>query len=107
MARVWNTYGFRWGGDYPDTKDWMHFEFMGTPTDAKAMTEKARRELAGEVEELKPEQEKAIKRMATFLETLTDELGKRFGEPEPDDGKASPAGAAKRVARTVLKAEKT
>jgi D-alanyl-D-alanine carboxypeptidase-like protein len=107
MARLWNTYGFRWGGDYPATKDWMHFEFMGTPTDAKAMTEKARRELAGEVEELTPEQEKTIKRMATFLDTLTDTLGKRSGEPEPEDDVASPAGAAKRVATTVLKAEKT
>lgn len=45
MARLWNQYGFRWGGDYSGTKDWMHFEFMGTPADARAMTEKARKEL--------------------------------------------------------------
>ena len=55
----------------------MHFEFMGTPEDANAMTEKARLELAEEVEELTPEQEEAISRMATFLDTLTEKLGKR------------------------------
>jgi hypothetical protein len=47
MAVLWNEYGFRWGGDYPHTKDWMHFEFMGTPQDAKAMTTKARAKLGG------------------------------------------------------------
>jgi hypothetical protein len=105
MARFWNTYGFRWGGDYPDTKDWMHFEFMGTPADAKAMTEQAREDLEGEVEGLTPEQERAIIRMATFLDTLTETLG-RLGADGDEDSQASPAGAAKRVARTVLKSEK-
>ena len=105
MARLWNTYGFRWGGDYPGTKDWMHFEFMGTPRDARSMTEKARDDLAGEVQTLTPEQERAISRMAAFLDTLTEELGRRE-ETEPTDGKASPRGAAKRVARTVLEREK-
>jgi D-alanyl-D-alanine carboxypeptidase len=47
MAQLWNDYGFRWGGDYPNTKDWMHFEFMGTPQDAKTMTAKAKVELGG------------------------------------------------------------
>lgn len=108
MGRLWNTYGFRWGGDYTGTKDWMHFEFMGTPEDATAMTERAIAELAQEVDELTPEQEEAIKRMATFLDTLTGELGRVAGE-EPADGEepaATPAGAAKRVAKTVLQAER-
>ena len=104
MARLWNIYGFRWGGDYPNSKDWMHFEFMGTPEDAHAMTEKARLELAEEVEELTPEQERAIRRMARFLDTLTEQLGKR-GEADAEDDEASPSGAAKRIATTVLKAE--
>jgi hypothetical protein len=105
MADLWNEFGFRWGGDYSTTKDWMHFEFMGTPADAEAMTEKAHHQLAGEVEELTPEQEKAIKRMATFLDTLTDELGKRVESTETGEDEASPAGAAKRLARTVIEAE--
>jgi len=106
MGKLWNTYGFRWGGDYPDSKDWMHFEFMGRPEDARAMTQKARRELAKEVDELTPEQEKAIARMADFLDTLVERLGKK-GETETKDDEATPSGAANRIATTVLKAEKT
>jgi hypothetical protein len=106
MARLWNDYGFRWGGDYPGSKDWMHFEFMGTPQDARAMTEKARLELTEEVDELTPEQEKAIARMADFLDTLVERLGKK-GETGTKDDEATPSGAANRIATTVLKAEKT
>ena len=110
MANLWNEYGFRWGGDYSTTKDWMHFEFMGTPDDARELTEKARGQLSEEVAELTPEQEKAIKRMETFLDTLTEELG-RHGEGEPEekgdkgDKGATPAGAAKRLASVVLENE--
>ena len=68
MARLWNTYGFRWGGDYPDTKDWMHFEFMGTPADAREMTEKAREQLAEEVEGLTPSKSR---RSAEWRSSLT------------------------------------
>jgi D-alanyl-D-alanine carboxypeptidase-like protein len=107
MAELWNEYGFRWGGDYTTTKDWMHFEFMGTPADAKEMTEKAIGKLSEEVDELTPEQEKAIKRMSTFLDTLTEELGSRAKDDEQGkEEEAGPAGAAKRVARTVVDAEK-
>jgi hypothetical protein len=39
VARMWNRYGFAWGGDYSGPmKDWMHLEFMGTPDDADVMT---------------------------------------------------------------------
>jgi hypothetical protein len=31
-------YGFRWGGNYVNRKDYMHFEFMGTPASAAALT---------------------------------------------------------------------
>ena len=47
VARVWNHYGFAWGGDYQGPKrDWMHFEFMGTPADAVELADAATRELA-------------------------------------------------------------
>lgn len=49
MPNLWNEYGFRWGGDYNSVKDAMHYEFMGTPQDAKNMLEKAKRELGEEV----------------------------------------------------------
>jgi hypothetical protein len=35
-------YGFRWGGDYVGRKDYMHFEFMGTPASAAAVARGAR-----------------------------------------------------------------
>lgn len=34
VAVIWKGRGFRWGGDYAGTRDWMHFEFMGTPAEA-------------------------------------------------------------------------
>lgn len=42
MGKLWNEYGYGWGGDYPSTKDWMHFEFVGTPKQADRMLAKAR-----------------------------------------------------------------
>lgn len=54
-----------------------------------------------------PEQEKLLDRMSKFIDTLTDALGRGHEdpEPEPEKDKASPRGAAKRVARTILEAE--
>jgi Putative peptidoglycan binding domain/D-alanyl-D-alanine carboxypeptidase len=47
VADVWKKYGFGWGGNYTGPKkDWMHFEFMGTPADAAERTQAALRELA-------------------------------------------------------------
>ena len=47
VARVWNRYGFAWGGeDQGPHRDWMHFEFMGVPTDAVDLARAALRELA-------------------------------------------------------------
>lgn len=40
---LFKEFGFRWLG--PAINDWQHFDFAGTPQDAKEMTEKARREL--------------------------------------------------------------
>ncbi len=46
VARMFNRYGFAWGGDYSGPKkDWMHFEFMGTPRDADEMLDLAIKEL--------------------------------------------------------------
>lgn len=76
MASLWNDYGFRWGGNYSGTKDWMHFEFMGTPGDARDMTEKARREL--EDVALTDDQKEAMQYV----------IGERMflaGQKEPDD----------------------
>jgi hypothetical protein len=53
MPLLWNRYGFAWGGNYNDDgrsgkADSMHYEFMGTPADADAMTALALYELTGE-----------------------------------------------------------
>ena len=47
VARVWHRYGFAWSGDYKGPeRDSMHFEFMGTPTDAIELAKAASCELA-------------------------------------------------------------
>jgi hypothetical protein len=58
------------------------------------------------VEGLTPEQERAISRMAIFLDTLTEELG-RVEANDDAVKRASATGAAKRVAKAVLEREKT
>lgn len=92
MANLWGEYGFGWGGDY-STPDWMHFEFLGTPADAKRHTGKARRELGGD--EMTPEQEKTIARAAAFLDAITGPL-------KPGKDAATAAGAGERTAKAVL-----
>ena len=54
MPALWKSYGFRWGGDYSGRKDAMHYEFMGSVADAKAQTERARRELGGRTQSPSP-----------------------------------------------------
>lgn len=52
LPDLFNEYGFRWGGDYHSVKDAMHFEFMGTPQDAREMLEKAKRLLGQEEDDM-------------------------------------------------------
>jgi hypothetical protein len=42
MPQLWESYGFRWGGNYSGSKDAMHYEFMGSVSDAASQTTKAR-----------------------------------------------------------------
>jgi hypothetical protein len=44
---LFRSYGFGCGADYNGKKDWMHVEFMGTPSDAATMTGLARRNFTG------------------------------------------------------------
>jgi hypothetical protein len=37
MPALWKSKNFRWGGEYPRRKDAMHYEFMGTPDDARRL----------------------------------------------------------------------
>lgn len=38
MVELWTSKSFRWGGNYKGRKDAMHYEFMGTPEDARRLT---------------------------------------------------------------------
>ena len=49
MAELFKDYGWRWLG--PPIKDWMHFDFAGTPADARRMLKKAREKHLGEEED--------------------------------------------------------
>jgi hypothetical protein len=55
---------------------------------------------------LTPEQERAFAEIALFLDTLTADLGHRGEKDSLSEQEASLEGAAKRLATTVLKAEK-
>lgn len=99
MGKLWNEYGWRWGGDYTSSpKDWMHFEFMGTPADARDLTDKAARELGGEEDELTDREREMLDKAFALVQEVERELG-------PGD-KTAPAGAAgHRIARAVKHVE--
>lgn len=66
MPDLWNEFGFRWGGDYRGSsrRDAMHYEFMGTPADAAALTVIARERGLGIV--LTAQQTKDLARLEGF-----------------------------------------
>jgi hypothetical protein len=55
---------------------------------------------------LTPEQEHAFLDIASFLDTLTSDLGRQGQKARAGENEASTVGAAKRLAATVLKAER-
>lgn len=52
MPRMWEEYGFRWGGRYVTRPDAMHYEFMGTPAQASAYAARAAEQFTTDPEEL-------------------------------------------------------
>lgn len=57
-------YGLQWGGDYSGRKDAMHFEFVKTPRDARAIVDSLN---AQEDDDLTPEQAKMLKEVHAML----------------------------------------
>lgn len=45
LPRLWESYGWAWGGRWTRTPDPMHFEYMGTPAQAAQDTARARADL--------------------------------------------------------------
>jgi D-alanyl-D-alanine carboxypeptidase len=79
MGKFWTEYGFRWGGDYTTTKDWMHFEYMGTPAEAKQATLRAREDLM-EDERL----DQYEKGYAAYIDKYREDGGEDPGPPLED-----------------------
>ena len=98
MGDLWKAYGWRWLGP-TSIKDWQHFDFAGAPADAKAMTEKARKDGIGMA--LTDEQLATLEQAKEFLDELRSKLGSRHDKDEP----ATTEGAASRVATSVLRSE--
>lgn len=61
-------YKLAWGGSYIGRKDPMHFEFIGTPKDARAIIDSLN---AREDNDLTPEQAKMLKENNEMLKALT------------------------------------
>jgi hypothetical protein len=99
MATLWNRYGFRWGGNYTGNKDWMHFEFMGTPTDAREQTDQARKDFGAEGDDpLTKAEKRQLDEAFAFVQQVEKILGPKQKE--------APAGAAgERVARATREVE--
>jgi len=74
----WNRYGFAWGGDYSGRKDPMHFEFMGSPAQAQAALELARRELGNNQEEFDMATSEELKHLIIGYGTRAENIEKRL-----------------------------
>jgi len=90
MADLWREYGWRWLG--PPIKDWMHFDFAGSPMDAADMTAKARKDGIGMA--LTPAQAATLAEAEKFLAALQTTLGS-----------AGPVESANRVGRATKRNE--
>ena len=94
MPHLWAQYGFRWGGTYSGHKDAMHYEFMGTPGQAKKLAKKAKRDFADPNHHPKPKPDpKPIDPLDPPKLTLLERLraagrliqyrARHHGRPEP------------------------
>lgn len=85
LPELFREYGFFWLG--PSIHDWMHFHFAGTPTDAKAVLEKARKDGLGEDRMTDAEQTafKELESRVRDLELRDEGMTRRLhGLPEPE-----------------------
>lgn len=77
-------YGLGWGGDYVGRKDPMHFEFLGTPKQARAIVDSLNSQ---EDDDLTPEQAKMLKEVHKMLTDLA--APRRPDKVDPDNQRIS------------------
>lgn len=70
MAELWREYGWRWLG--PPIKDWMHFDYAGSPMDAAHDTGRIRKDGIGMA--LTPDQKATLNRAQKFLDALESSI---------------------------------
>lgn len=100
MPALWESFGFRWGGRYNNRPDAMHFEFMGTPGQAKAYADKTGNAPASLVPKEVVTQVKGVpnptlrrgsrgkrtKGLQRNLGRMHEALSSRISDPGPVDG---------------------
>jgi len=103
MPKLWANYGFGWGGNYRTVKDAMHYEFVGTPQDARRFTELAAERNLGEGYMTKDQQRKLNEALAMARDSKARFDGVKLrlaGKPQP--AKAGPLRWGWRVADKSL-----
>jgi hypothetical protein len=80
MVELFRQYGFGWGGDWSGTKDWMHFEYLGSMADCERDTARARFDLGGD--------EMAFEEYARGFDAYREKFKEKNEDPgPPPDGK--------------------
>ena len=101
LEELFRKYGFRWLG--PPIKDWMHFDFAGTPADAKAMTEKARAEGVGMA--LTDAQKEALSEAVATQNGVQDFLNDKEPADLPSDAHPARVRTLRALVRAASKPE--
>lgn len=64
------AYKLQWGGDYSGRKDAMHFEFMGSPRDARGIVDRLK-QTSSEDDELTADEKRQLAEVHAMLKALT------------------------------------
>lgn len=102
MPDMWNRYHFRWGGDYAGRKDAMHYEYMGTPTEAWLDTLRAQQEIGGTEVPTPEEWKKFVERFTTLEKNVSALYAYAFEAQPADVGAKTPRGAIKSQVDQVI-----
>lgn len=103
---MFRAHGFGLGADYKGKKDWMHAEFMGTPNDARVMTELARNNYMKERDDMaqvdQAEWNKVVSQVKFLYDAMLYEEG-GFGFVEANSHKLDKANESLKDIQTRLR----